>query len=100
MKKLQLSFPLLALVLGITASAYTHKPLSGKQWHFTGTSSQVRTSTAYDTDLSGSDCSFGNLPCIIEVPHVGSNTDMQDLQAYLNNNSEQVIVANALETKN
>jgi len=100
MKKIRFSLPLFALMLGIAASAFTIKPMSGKQWHFTGTSSQIRDYTVYDSDVSGSDCSFGNLPCIIEVPHVGTNTDLQDLQAYLNNNSEQVIVANALETKN
>lgn len=100
MKKLSFGLPVLALVMAVAASAFTAKPVSGTQWHFMSSSAtDIRNSQAYEQNANPTDCDFGNLPCVIEVPHVGSNTALQDLQAYLNSKTAEQIVAEALETK-
>lgn len=100
MKKMKL-LPIAALLLAVAFSAFTNKALDVKQWRFdSNTLSNARIADFYTEDLGSVECSGNTLPCIIEVPHIGSNTDMEDLEDYLSSfSSDQDVKAAAISRK-
>jgi hypothetical protein len=100
MKKMLL--PMLALVVAVSLSAFSNRTISGKQWHFKAnmTLEDAREPSAYESSFGTVSCGGSELPCIIEVPHIGNNSDSQDLQAYLSSfSSDQDVVDEALSTR-
>ena len=103
MKKIQLAFPAMALVVALTLSAFTSRPLTGKQWHFKTNQvlADARVAASYEDSFGSVSCGGSDLPCIIDVPHIPNNSDMQDLQAYLNGfGSDQEVVEAAFSQQN
>lgn len=75
--------PILALVLGIAASAFTTaKNSSIEKWHFIENSplSAAKTASAYEADMGTADCDqIPTVPCVVEF----DNTVYPTLQDYL-----------------
>jgi hypothetical protein len=93
--------PIVALVSALVLSAFTYQPVTGKQWRFKSDMAleDARDYTSYEDNFGTVSCGGSELPCIIEVPHIGNNTDLQDLQSYLTGFSSDQDVVDAAITQ-